>query len=507
METEIETEDSLHERYEGETEVCCPSPHALLLCFPKFTRTSFVVGCANVAGQMNYNSIVLALLMLQKSGDVVPAWATAASSSVLFLGSIVGQVVLGFLGDTIGRIMGLVFSLILMTVGALASALAWDGLAETRTIVYITIIVARFVAGIGVGGSYPLSAVAAFENKTSQGGRTAALVRASWGLFWQVPGQITIYVLAGILAVIPLSWTLRARLLLASGALPALAALPFALELAGRDKPLSVNKRTQLKALFSMPTALRYRLIGASLSWFLFDLYAYGVTVYSADIAEWIFNGNLSISENAWYNALGSAVGLGPVLASIYLLSATKGDVGRLQTLGFSTAAAFFCATGAAWLAGTSSNGLAIIFLALRAAIVFGTAVTTFIAPASLFPPRLRASCNGVAAAIGKVGGLVGTYGFILVADATGAPALFFILAFVATMGVFVTIFLLPCAFGPADDENNNMPIGQDAYFKYSEDDDSNCISGMVPHERSHLLNNNDNNSSSGGCEDKSNNV
>ena len=212
----------MEEEEEGES--CCPAPQRLWLCFPFVSPTAFIVACANIAAQMNYLSATLSLMMLEKTASGPPKWAASATTSVVFLGSIVGQLSLGVFGDRVGRGAGLAIALTFMALGAAASATALM-LFESTALVYGFLAVARFLTGFGAGGAYPLSATAAYE-ADGDGGTAAALVRASWALFWQVPGQIFVYVVAGALSLVPnLSWTWKARIVLASGALPALAAL------------------------------------------------------------------------------------------------------------------------------------------------------------------------------------------------------------------------------------------------------------------------------------------
>ena len=42
----------------------------------------------------------------------------------------------------------------------------------------------------------------------------------------------------------------------------------------------------------------------------------------------------------------------------------------------------------------------------------FGPNTTTFIVPAEIFPARLRSTCRGISAAIGKIGAIAGSLGF-----------------------------------------------------------------------------------------------
>mmetsp|Transcript_8934 Transcript_8934/g.28357 ORF Transcript_8934/g.28357 Transcript_8934/m.28357 type:complete len:510 (+) Transcript_8934:38-1567(+) len=433
---------------EEESEGVSLSPARLALCLSSVSRTSYMTACANFGSQMNYNSMVIALLMLAKSGERVPTWVSSASTSASFLGSVVGQVVLGALGDRVGRASMMVAALTLMAGGAATSAAAWDAAPQTRTGVYAIVVLARFAAGIGMGAIYPLSAAAAFESRDD--GRGAG--RAAWALFFQTPGQIFVYVFAALSTTLPISWRTRAKCVLASGAAPALAALPAALSLASRDSPTSDKPF----ALASLPWTLRSRLVGASVAWFLYDLYAYGVSVYSADIAQWIFGGHLAVSQDAWFNALCSAVAVPSVAASIAILALF--DLGTLQVLGFATAAAASSAFAVAWLSRLRPALLALVFVLLRSAIVFGCAVSTFVAPVLLFPPHCRAACSGLAAAAGKLGAFLGTFALLPLADFTSPAFLFFLLAVLAALGVPVTLAFLDATFRSDDDPPKDQP-------------------------------------------------
>lgn len=465
---------------------------AIILCFPTpktscCSLISWVVGCSNFSAQYNYNSITLALMMLERAGKNVPDWATSSLTSVIFLGSVFGQLSLGFLGDAAGREVGLAITLTLIIGGAFLSAVAWDYETEPSTSVYVTIVCARFVLGVGVGGVYPLSATAAFEDTRGGGDagstleRAKGAVRASWGLFWQMPGQAAVYVIALILVGLDgLAWTTRARLLLLSGAVPAAFALPAALTAAlGREaqtprpsdsrprrgrggegdgvvkKPLlgdpyAPTAAAERMELFLTPGTLR-RLAGCCAAWFLFDVYAYGISVYSPVILEWIFGDSEALSLDCWQNLLCSVVGFPAVALSIWLLDrAYDGDVARIQTLGFTLSAGSFVFLSIAWLLAAPKSVLFGIYIALRAVIVFGVAVSTFVMPAVLFPARIRSTCNGAAAASGKLGALVGTMMTMPVANIS-TIALFLGFGLVALAGAALTSSLLQADFVKKD--------------------------------------------------------
>lgn len=93
---------------------------------------------------------------------------------------------MGYAGDLFGRNHAMTLTLSLVTFGAIMSAVAPHG---SPTSIYATIIVMRFILGVGVGGVYPLAATKAAEDGGA-GGEAIDLTAASWAFFWQVPGSM-----------------------------------------------------------------------------------------------------------------------------------------------------------------------------------------------------------------------------------------------------------------------------------------------------------------------------
>jgi PHS family inorganic phosphate transporter-like MFS transporter len=84
----------------------------------------------------------------------------------------------------------------------------------------------------------------------------------------------------------------------------------------------------------------------------------------------------------------------------------------------------------------------------------FGPNTTTFIVPAEIYPARFRSTCHGISAASGKLGAIVGAFGFNYIAQPktdppVGYPAglglqdAIYIMASVNAIGFFLT-FLVP---------------------------------------------------------------
>lgn len=74
----------------------------------------------------------------------------------------------------------------------------------------------------------------------------------------------------------------------------------------------------------------------------------------------------------------------------------------------------------------------------------FGPNSTTFILPTAVYPTAIRATCHGFSAAMGKLGGVVGTNLFGPVDNALGLAWLQILCGVIAVLGAVVTYFFIP---------------------------------------------------------------
>lgn len=166
-------------------------------------RALLIGAVGNVSVQYNLSCLAIAVECLTTpalpGGDasiVEPAWAKQALLGVAFAGAIVGMVVMGWIGDRIGRRRGMMATLTFVVAGALGSALLVSGAAEPF---FAVLCACRLVLGFGVGGIYPMAAATAHEGdggsvESSPGaaaarvGRRAALMRGTpCGLYRYLP--------------------------------------------------------------------------------------------------------------------------------------------------------------------------------------------------------------------------------------------------------------------------------------------------------------------------------
>ena len=142
------------------------APPGLHHYHPNQRLSKIITALGNFSVQYNFQAIAIALLVMSevvctsteancKDGKQ-DAWVSATSSAVVFAGAIFGQCGMGYLGDALGRDQAMTITLSLAATGALLSAVV--SIDSTQpTLTYLSIVISRFVLGIGLGGVYPLS--------------------------------------------------------------------------------------------------------------------------------------------------------------------------------------------------------------------------------------------------------------------------------------------------------------------------------------------------------------
>lgn len=188
-----------------------------------------ITGLANFSTQYNFQSIAVALMIMSTSvctssesnctEGVQATWVESFPSAAVFLGAIVGQLSMGYLGDYMSRSYALAVTMLITSLSAMMTAASSDG-SKSATDIYASIVFFRFTLGIGAGGVYPLTATKASEDASHTKGKINSKA-ASWSFFWQMPGLVCPW-LIGYLATFNnnLSTNGKWRLVLGIGAIP-----------------------------------------------------------------------------------------------------------------------------------------------------------------------------------------------------------------------------------------------------------------------------------------------
>src|SRR6266571_955701 len=151
--------------------------------------------------------VVLAIL--------TPLWHLSALDisllgSTSLIAAAIGSVIFGRLADRLGRKFIYGYELMVLAIGAIASALSPS---------VIWLLVFRFILGLGIGGDYPVSAtlMSEYANRRDRG-KLITMVFSMQGL-----GLILGPLIAIVLLLAGLNHDLTWRIMLALGAVPALA--------------------------------------------------------------------------------------------------------------------------------------------------------------------------------------------------------------------------------------------------------------------------------------------
>src|SRR5438270_1578836 len=146
---------------------------------------------------------------------LTPLWhLTALQISLLgstsLIAAALGSIIFGRLADNLGRKFIYGYELVVLAVGAIASALSPN---------VIVLLIFRFILGLGIGGDYPVSAtlMSEYANRRDRG-KLITMVFSMQGL-----GLILGPLVAIVLLLAGINHDLIWRIMLALGAVPALA--------------------------------------------------------------------------------------------------------------------------------------------------------------------------------------------------------------------------------------------------------------------------------------------
>ncbi|MCE5387637.1 MAG: MFS transporter [Acidithiobacillus sp.] len=392
--------------------------------------------------------------------------------SISLIATFVGAYFFGFMADKFGRkkIYGL--EAILMTIGALLSAVAPN---------VSILIVARVILGLGIGGDYPMSAVLMSEYANSKSrGRMVSLVFSA-----QAIGLVMGPVVALTLLAAGMNHDLAWRLMLGLGALPAMAViyirrtLPESPRWLARVKGDSQGAAREL-ASFSLGTAVATKpeskivkqplskywltLLGTAGSWFVFDYAYYGNTISTPMVMQHL----APHSDVIQSTALSLIVFAVAAVPGYFLAAFTIDRVGHktLQMLGFAMMGLMFLLIGAFPMI-TASIGVFLVIYGLSYFFAeYGPNTTTFVIAGEVYPVNLRTTGHGISAGTAKVGAFLGAFIFPVLLHDFGLHGTLMITFFFALAGLLLTLFFVPEASGKTleevsgEDKVTAMPHG-----------------------------------------------
>lgn len=364
--------------------------------------------------------------------------------AAVFVGAMLGMLLMGRLGDTLGRTRALQVTLSLTVLGALIPACA----AGSSDIVYGTVLFGRLVLGVGVGGIYPLSAVSSAEGCHEGSAKGKHVAQA---FFFQTVGQVAPYLVAMLLLALfqpstPAAWVpqLQFRLLFALGAIPALVVLLASLQAEDSEEFQSQH----LSATVGFNRGVTKTLLGTAGTWCLYDLAFYGTTIFTPTILmRMCITGEVhpdgkcyqTLAQTSKQSALISAMGIPGCYAAVLL--AERMGCKRLNTYGFLLLSAAFAGQAIAWMLVPEAHILQfVLFCNLTMLLNFGPSLGTYVLPALCFPTTIRSTCHGLSSTGGKIGAVIGTLIFEPISDSPlGVPGVLWLQCITCVLGAVVS--------------------------------------------------------------------
>ena len=380
---------------------------------------------------------------ITKEFTLAPAQVGLVASSG-FVGMFLGAAISGRLADRYGRRLIFQATLVIFSIGAVLSALAPT---------FETLLAARVIAGLGLGGELPVVATLVSEfSPRAQRGRMIVLLESFWAYGTLAAGLIALFVLpqfgwrgAFVVAALPALYVayLRSalpespRYLAERGRSAEADAIVRRVERAGGGALLTLGAaiapvrsgRTSIAQLWSPAYARRTAMLW--ILWFGITFTYYGIFLYVPSLLA--ARGLSEVRSNEFFFL--STIAQIPGYFSAAWLVERWGRKPTLVTYLLGTAAAAF-------LFGNAGTGTdAFVYAALLSFFNLGAWAIVYTYSPELYPTAIRATGAGIAAAVGRLGGIIGPFltpVLVPTLGQSGVFALFMVLLVVTALNVWL---------------------------------------------------------------------
>ncbi|KAI5465289.1 major facilitator superfamily domain-containing protein [Mariannaea sp. PMI_226] len=366
----------------------------------------------NVIGSVNTT------LALQYGTVFTKSTAKKYVSDIAFAGTVLGQLIFGFLSDHWSRTNSLMVSTVILIVfTALATGSYWHG----EPVGMFNMLTAwRFFVGIGIGGEYPAGSVGCAESS----GQMKKGTRNRWFIlftntmidFGFVIGAFVPYVVAAACHNEHLTTVWRVSL----GVGLVFPLILFVLRLRLKEPEefakQSMRRQTPYSLVFRF---YGFRLLCVSVVWFLYDFSAYAFGIYSSSILAGIYSDDAPLTTVFGWNTVINLFYLPGALIGAFLSDwigpryALAGGVTLQAVVGFIMAGVYDKIS-------QHIAGFAVVYGIFLALGELGPGNNIGLLAAKTCATGVRGRYYGIAAAIGKIGAFVGTWVFPYIQAAGG---------------------------------------------------------------------------------------
>ncbi|KAJ5280588.1 hypothetical protein N7478_005960 [Penicillium angulare] len=391
----------------------------------------------------------------------------AAVNYLEVAGIMVGQILVGYLGDAIGRRWGLIQDAVIMFVGLLMLTAAW-GLTENGWVICYAW--SLFFYSIGVGGEYPMTATIGMENGYGSGkvttshdrlhrGRSVvgAFTMQGWG---QAANQVILMLLLIIFngghrdgfSKVTTQWVYRV-----SFAIPAVGTLWLVYyrtyHMRAASKQLEAQKKKSSVTGYdteSLKLTFKYftpRLIATAGGWFANDVFFYGNKLFQSGFIAVIAPGDSSVMTSWSWTLANVAVEMAGYYGAMWTVDNKLYGRKWAQIIGFMMCFILFvipCFKLDYYMAPENIHSFQAMYFLSSFFNQFGPNCITFLVAAEVFPTAVRGTAHGISAAFGKLGALI----IAIVGSYTTTQQRFYVVPWFGLLGALVTWLFLPDTTG-----------------------------------------------------------
>ncbi|MGG1653079.1 MFS transporter [Paenibacillus sp. NRS-1780] len=333
------------------------------------------------------------------------------------IGMVFGAALAGILADRYGRRAILVWTLLIFSIASGLSALA-TGLG--------VLLVLRFIAGVGLGGELPVASTLVSESvPVQERGKAVVLLESFWAAGWILSALIAYFVIPKY------GWQMAFIL----GAVPALYALYLrkAVEDSPRYKQQSVKLplRERLASIWSGPN--RRSTLMLWILWFTVVFSYYGMFLWLPSI---MFMKGFELVKSFEYVLIMTLAQLPGYFTAAYLIE----KLGRKFVL---IVYLLLTAVSAIWFGTSETAGM---LLAAGISLSFfnlGAWGAMYAYTPELYPTAVRSTGVGMAAAFGRIGGVIGPFLVGMLVGRGMAIQSIFVIFFVAILIGAASVWLL----------------------------------------------------------------
>ncbi|CAA0842469.1 Inorganic phosphate transporter 1-4 [Striga hermonthica] len=242
-------------------------------------------------------------------------------------------------------------------------------------------------------------------------------------MFGAIPALATFY------SRMKMPETARYTALVAKNAKQAASDMSKVLNMDIEAEPVKVEEKKPGYGLFSREFLARHglHLLGTTSTWFLLDIAFYSQNLFQKDIFSaigWIPSASTmsAVREVFTIARAQTLIALCSTVPGYWFTVALIDVIGRfaIQLIGFFFMTVFMFALAFPynhWTKPDNRIGFVVMYSLTFFFANFGPNATTFVVPAEIFPARLRSTCHGISAAAGKLGAIVGAFGFLYLAQ------------------------------------------------------------------------------------------